>query len=131
MTQYKQYGVELPDEEENASQDSDAIPSHQLISNPEQTLKYATELQWRMALPISTLLLAVLAQLLSRVAPRQGRFQQLIPAILIYVVYANMMFVGRSWMAHEQTPEWLGLWWIHGMLLLFILFLGFRQRQVR
>ena len=131
VTQYKQYGVELPDEDDNLSQDSDAIPSQQLISNPAKQLKYATELQWRMALPISALLLAILAQLLSRVATRQGRFQQLIPAILIYVVYANMMFVGRSWMSHGKTPEWLGLWWIHGLLLLFIIFLGFKQRRVR
>ncbi|MES2205019.1 MAG: LPS export ABC transporter permease LptF [Pseudomonadota bacterium] len=131
VTHYKQYGVELPDEEESVSQDSDAISSQQLISNFEHELRYATELQWRMALPISTILLAILAQLLSRVAPRQGRFQQIIPAILIYVVYANMMFVGRTWMSHGKTPEWLGLWWIHGLLVMFILFLSFRQRRVQ
>lgn len=130
VTQYKQYGVELPEEEETLSNDSDAISSQQLIQNPKHQLRYATELQWRMALPISAILLAVLAQLLSRVAPRQGRFQQLIPAILIYVVYANMMFVGRSWMSHGKTPEWLGLWWIHGILILFLLFLSFKQRRV-
>lgn len=131
VTQYKQYGVELPDEDTNLSHDSDAIPSQELIRNSDHQLKYAVELQWRMALPISAILLAVLAQLLSRVAPRQGRFQQLIPAILIYVVYANMMFVGRSWMLHGKTPEWLGLWWVHGLLILWVLFLGFKQRRVR
>lgn len=131
VTQYKQYGVQLPDEDNTLSQDSDAIPSQKLIRNPNKELRYATELQWRMALPISVILLAILAQLLSRVAPRQGRFQQLFPAILIYIVYANMMFVGRNWMSHGKTPEWLGLWWIHGILLVFILFLGFRQRKVQ
>ena len=132
VTQYKQYGVELPQEEDNlVSQDSDALSSLQLMSNPKHQLRYATELQWRMALPISVILLAILAQVLSRVAPRQGRFHQIMPAILIYIVYANMIFIGRNWMYHGKTPEWIGLWWIHGALLLFIIFLGFRQRQVQ
>lgn len=131
VTQYKQYGVELPKEDDNfVSQDSDAIPSIQLLKNSQHDVRYATEFQWRLALPISAVLLAILAQLLSRVAPRQGRFQQLIPAILIYVVYANMIFVGRSWMFHSKTPEWLGLWWIHGVLMLLIFFLGYKQRRV-
>lgn len=131
VTAYKQYGVELPKEEDNfISQESDALPSMKLWQNPQHNLRYATELQWRMALPISAVLLAILAQLLSRVAPRQGRFQQLIPAILIYVVYANMIFVARNWMFHAKTPEWLGLWWIHGALIGLILFLGYKQRRV-
>lgn len=133
VTEYKQYGVELPqDDDENfASQDSDAISSAQLFKNPDHDLRYQVELQWRFALPISALLLAILAQLLSRVEPRHGRFQQLIPAILIYIVYANMIFIGRDWMRHGKTPEWLGLWWIHAILLLWILFLSMRQKRVR
>jgi len=132
VTQYKQYGIELPQEDDTlSSQDSDAIPSKLLFHNPKQERRYATELQWRMALPISVIVLAILAQLLSRVAPRQGRFQQLLPAILIYVVYANLMFIGRNWMYHKKTPIWLGLWWVHGLFILFILFLAFKQRRVR
>lgn len=133
VTKYKQYGVELPKEEDNnfISQDSDAISSWQLLKNPENSLRAKVEWQWRMALPISSVLLAILAQLLSRVEPRHGRFQQLIPAILIYIVYANMIFVARNWMYHEKTPAVIGLWWVHGALLLLILFLGYRERRVR
>jgi lipopolysaccharide export system permease protein len=131
VTQYQQYGVELPEDETLNSTDKDAIPSWQLIQNPQHQLRYAVELQWRMALPISVLLLAILGQLLSRVAPREGRFQRLMPALLIYIVYANMIFVGRSWMSHGQTPEIVGLWWIHGLMLLFIVFLVLKQKRVR
>lgn len=131
VTRYKEYGVQLPDEGEVLSNDTDAVPSVRLIQNIDHQLKYAAEFQWRLALPIATVLLAILAQLLSKVAPRQGRFQQLIPAILIYVVYANMMFVGRSWMSHGKTPEFLGLWWVHGLLILLILLLCLKQRRVK
>jgi lipopolysaccharide export system permease protein len=128
VTQYKQYAVALPQENETyISTDSDALPMLRLIRNPNHDLRYHTELEWRLALPISAILLAILAQLLSRVEPRHGRFQRLIPAILIYIVYANMLFVGRNWMYHAKTPEWLGIWWVHVGLILFILALGYKK----
>ncbi len=128
VTRYEQYGVQLPEDETFVSMDRDALSSWQLFKNPNHELRYSAELQWRIALPISVILLAILAQLLSRVAPRQGRFQRLMPALLIYIVYANMIFVGRSWMSHGQTPAYLGLWWIHGLMLLFIAILALRRR---
>lgn len=131
VTKYKQYGVELPEEETFVSQDRDALSSWQLILNTENQLRYKVELQWRMALPISVILLAIVAQLLSHVAPRQGRFQKLMPALLIYIVYANMIFVGKSWMSHGQTPSYLGLWWIHALMLAFIFLLVLTQKRAR
>lgn len=128
VTQYKQYAIALPQESDNyISTDSDALPTLQLIANPNHQLRYHTELEWRLGLPISAVLLAILAQFLSRVEPRHGRFQRLIPAILIYIVYANMLFVGRNWMYHAKTPEWLGIWWVHAALAVFILFLGYKK----
>lgn len=130
VTHYGHYAVALPEEEEHfTSNDSDALSSVALLTQASHILRYHVELEWRLALPISAVLLAVLAQLLSRVGPRQGRFQRLLPAILIYMVYANMMFVGRSWMYHAKTPEWLGLWWVHLALLCFIFFLAYKRKR--
>ena len=57
----------------------------------------AAELQWRFALPISVLMLALLAIPLSHVRPRQGRYSHILPAILIYIVYMNLLFIARNW----------------------------------
>jgi len=130
VSTYKQYGVELRGEENIVSTSKDELPTLALFKKARQDIRHAVEWQWRMALPISVLLLSITAQLLSRVAPRQGRFQRLMPALLIYIIYANLIFIGRSWMSHGQLPAWLGLWWVHGLLLLLILILAFKNRRV-
>lgn len=75
------------------------------------------ELQWRMAMPISTLFLALLAVVLSKTAPRQGRFSKLFVALLIYVIYNNLMGIARNWLEQGDMPTAVGLWWVHGLLL--------------
>lgn len=74
---------------------------------------YMSELQWRASMPISVIVLSFLAIPLSRVRPRIGRFRQILPALLIYVVYVNMLFVSRTWLEEGMIPFWIGLWWTH------------------
>ncbi|HHM04804.1 MAG TPA: LPS export ABC transporter permease LptF [Gammaproteobacteria bacterium] len=78
------------------------------------------ELHWRLAMPLSTLLLAALAVPLSRTHPRQGRFGRLFAAVLAYAVYTNALAVGRTWIEQGAVPVALGLWWAHGALLLWV-----------
>lgn len=73
----------------------------------------AAELQWRFSVPLMVLMLTLIAVPLSRVDPRSGKFAKLLPAILIYIVYANFMFVARNWLVQGKIPLWLGMWWIH------------------
>ncbi|HEY0635338.1 MAG TPA: LPS export ABC transporter permease LptF [Gammaproteobacteria bacterium] len=89
------------------------------------------ELQWRIAVPISTLLLALLAVPLSRTAPREGRFGRLIAGILLYIVYNNLLSVARSALGKGELSFWVGTWWVH--LLLVAVLLGFlwNQSQLR
>ncbi|HEY0722075.1 MAG TPA: LPS export ABC transporter permease LptF [Gammaproteobacteria bacterium] len=87
------------------------------------------ELQWRLAVPISTLLLALLAVPLSRTAPREGRFGRLLAGILLYIVYNNLLSVARSALGKGEVPFWVGTWWVH-LLLLAVLF-GFLWSQHR
>ncbi|MEJ2061402.1 MAG: LPS export ABC transporter permease LptF [Gammaproteobacteria bacterium] len=81
------------------------------------------ELQWRLAIPISTLILTLLALPLSYAAPRQGRFGKMALGILVYVIYANLILLSKSWIAHERMPEWVGIWWVHGVMFLLALLL--------
>jgi lipopolysaccharide export system permease protein len=84
-------------------------------------LAKAAELQWRFSVPLMVLILTLIAVPLSRVDPRSGKYAKLFPAILIYIIYANLLFVSRGWVASGKIPPWLGMWSFH---LVFVLLGG-------
>ncbi|MEQ1802160.1 MAG: LPS export ABC transporter permease LptF [Gammaproteobacteria bacterium] len=75
------------------------------------------ELHWRLGVPFTLLVLAVLAVPLARTEPRKGRFAGLASAVLVYLIYANLLAAGRGWIERGQVPEAAGLWWVHGLFL--------------
>lgn len=82
------------------------------------------ELQWRIALIIMTPLMAFLAVPLSRVNPRQGRFNRLVPALFLYLLYFGMIMTVRSWVADYQggvVPLYLNIAWVHLAALLVVI----------
>lgn len=81
------------------------------LNNPDKGK--AAELQWRLSVPLMVLTLTLVAVPLSRINPRSGKYAKLFPAIIIYIVYANLMFVGRNAVISGTIPQWVGLWWIH------------------
>jgi lipopolysaccharide export system permease protein len=77
---------------------------------------------WRMGLPLSALLLALLAIPLSFVNPRAGRSINLVLAFLIYMVYSNMLSISQAWVVQQKISLMQGMWAVHaGMALLLIL----------
>ncbi|MEJ2565073.1 MAG: LPS export ABC transporter permease LptF [Gammaproteobacteria bacterium] len=106
-----------------------ASPTPALWGNPGNYQK--AELQWRIAMPLATILLAALAVPLSRSGPRQGRFAKMFIAVVIYAIYVNFLAVARSWVERGVIPASLGLWWVHGALLTVILALAARQSGLR
>ncbi len=127
VVQFKKYAVRMPHIVMTSKhQEEESLPTLQLLENykiPEN----AAELQWRISLPISVLLLGLLAIPLSQTQPRHGRYSQLVPAILIYIIYVNMLFIGRSWVEQKILPIGLGLWWIHLIVFSLGLFLVMLQ----
>ncbi len=120
IIKFKQYRVRIDRVAPKFSRDSDAMTTMELLRAKPTNLEVKAEFQWRLSLPLSALLLALLALPLSRVNPRQGKYARMVPAILIYVVYANMMFVDLKWTNDGKVPLWLGLWWVHVALLILI-----------
>lgn len=102
-----------------------AIPSTELWNS--DSLADLAELHWRFAMPIATLLLPILGVMLSRTSPRQGRFAKLFMAIFIFVIYYNSLGVGMSWIERGKVPAMLGLWWVHGLMLMVIGLLAIRH----
>lgn len=90
---------------------------------------YVAEMQWRIALPISTLILALLAVLLSRASPRQGRYAKLFVAIIVFIIYDNGISVGNSWIERGVIPASVGLWWLHAFFAGLVVFLYYQQNH--
>lgn len=87
------------------------------------------ELHWRIAAPVSLLVLLVVAVPLARSSHRDSRFARLGLAILVYLLYSNLLGVGRSLLERGAVPGWLGIWWVH--LLPLALALGMLAVQLR
>jgi lipopolysaccharide export system permease protein len=75
------------------------------------------ELQWRISTPVLALVLMVLAVPLARLRPRQGRFGRIGIAILAYFVYSQLLAASRAWVESGVVPDYIGLWWVHGLAL--------------
>jgi lipopolysaccharide export system permease protein len=81
------------------------------------------ELQWQLAMPVSTILLALLALPLSRTDPRRGRSARLFLAILLYLIYRNLLGAAKEWVANGTVAPFPGVWAIHAGCLAVILVL--------
>ncbi|NTS75551.1 LPS export ABC transporter permease LptF [Catenovulum sp. SM1970] len=88
------------------------------------------ELQWRIALPLSVPLVALIAVPLARVQPRQGRLAKLAPAFLIYLAYFLLLMAGKSALADGKIPPTIGLWWVHTLVLIYGLYLLINERAL-
>jgi len=69
----------------------------------------------------------MLAVPLSRSPPRQGRYANLFIAVLIYIVYSNLLGVAQTWVEQGVVPGVFGLWWVHALLAILIWGLLARQ----
>ncbi len=85
------------------------------------------EIQWRISSAVMTVILGLLAMKLAHAGPRQGRYAGLLPAVLIYIVYSNLLGVTRAWVEKGEIVPWLGLIWVHLLMLLIWWLLSNRQ----
>jgi lipopolysaccharide export system permease protein len=95
------------------------------LQNP--TTWNISELEWRIGLPLSALILALMAIPLSFVNPRAGRSLNLITAIVIYMFYNNMISVTNSWVGYGKVSPALGLWGIHTLMALLMALLFYHR----
>jgi lipopolysaccharide export system permease protein len=103
-----------------------SLPTPALLANP--TDANLGELVWRIGIPLSALLLALLAVPMSFVNPRAGRSANLAFALLAYLVYYNLLSVAQARVAQGRLDFSLGVWLVHGVVLVALVLL-FAQRM--
>ena len=72
------------------------------------------ELQWRIAMPILPLVLALLALPMSRQSPRSSPAGHILVAVLAYLIVMNLLTLARSFIASGRLAAPIGMW---GVLL--------------
>jgi len=115
----------------------DSVPAKQAriwvrtMSTPElwrnPTSWNLAELEWRLGLPISAAILALLAIPLSYVNPRAGRSLNLILAIVLYMLYNNMISVTNTWVGQGKLSPGIGMWGIHAVILIITVLMFYRR----
>lgn len=123
---FERYAMRIePKEPKRESLPAKALDTQDLFANP--TPHNVAELHWRIALPVSVVLMALFAVPLAYVNPRSGRSWNLFFAVLAYAVYNNTLSVFQAWTSQGKMPLWVGLWPVHAAIALLLLALLFRQ----
>lgn len=132
-TTFDEYGILIEKETPNLLRVGanagyyEAIPTIDLFkiayANKELRKKYAAEIMFRISQPISALILLFIAILLSYVNPRASRSMNIITAILIFIIYHNLMGVFQSLIGTGKIPLWLGFWPLHLFFALSLMYL--------
>lgn len=105
-----------------------ALPSATLWQRGQQ--RDMAELQWRASAVLMTIILSLMAINLAKSVPRQGRYAGLFSAILLYIVYSNLLGVTRAWVSKGVIAPWLGAVWVH-LLMIAVLLVMFNWQKIR
>lgn len=120
MMEFERYGVLVSTQSAALIGDKSArsLPTQALLVDFNNFNK--GEFLWRIALPLMSLLLMLLAIPLSFVNPRGGRSANLLIALLLFVVYSNMVSVFQAAVVQQRLSLSMAWWPIHLLALLMI-----------
>ncbi|SMM98997.1 permease YjgP/YjgQ family protein [uncultured Candidatus Thioglobus sp.] len=95
--------------------------------NPEDQ----AELQWRLSQPLSVVILSLLAVLLGKTSPRDGKNLGVLLGLGIFILYNNALLIAKSALESGAIPAIIGLWWVHLLMsgLIFLLYV-YRHKKI-
>ena len=86
--------------------------------NPNAANPNRAELLWRVGLPLMALGLVLIAIPLAYVNPRLGSYTAMFYAVLIYLIYSNLLNLTQNFVAQGKVNVFIGVWPIHLLALL-------------
>jgi lipopolysaccharide export system permease protein len=112
VVEFSKYYIQIEDQEvQHRRRKLSAVPTLALFSST--MAEYKAAIHWRLAFPISCILLTLIAVPLSSVNPRQGKFGKMLPALMLFLGYFLLLISMRSALESGVLPSKLGLWPIH------------------
>jgi lipopolysaccharide export system permease protein len=85
------------------------------------------ELMWRIGVPVSALILALLAIPMSFVNPRAGRSVSLLLGLLTFLVYSNLLSLSQARIAQGKLAFSVGAWLVHAVMAAVLLALFYQR----
>jgi lipopolysaccharide export system permease protein len=126
---FERYGMKVETRGSQTEETSTkAMSTWGLILTPSNS--HLAELLWRVGLPISAFVLALLAIPLSFVNPRASRSVNLLFALFTYMVYANVLSIVQAWVSQGRIGFNSGWWIVHAGMLCVLAFLFYRRIRV-
>ncbi len=105
-----------------------ALPTPALLVTDDRVDR--AELFWRISVPISALVLTLLAVPLAYVNPRMGRSFNFFAAMFLYMLYSNCLNIVQSLIAQGRLDFWAGLVLPHVIALAVVVVLFRHQLSV-
>ena len=128
-TEFERYAIRVETKEvARVPEDTDAKSTQDLLNTTSSADK--AELQWRLAIPLSALILVLLAIPLSFVDPRAGRSLNLIFALVIYLIYNNILSIFQAWVTQGRLNASIGLWPVHAFFALMVFYMFYRRNHL-
>jgi lipopolysaccharide export system permease protein len=106
---------------------SDQMTPQRLLKS--RKMRHRIEIRWRVAIPVVLLVLALLAVPLAYIAPRQGRYGKVGHALLVFIVYLNLMAFTRAQIEDKVIPVAVNFWWVHLLFLILTIALIYRRNH--
>lgn len=129
IVHFREYGMRI--EIDNAAagvSDVGMLSTAALLASDQSAA--AAEFQVRVSVPLSILILTLLALPLGRLPPRAGRYGRIIAGVLLYAVYFNLLHITTVWVETGALPAVIGAWSVHLAMLLLAIGLILREQGV-
>jgi lipopolysaccharide export system permease protein len=129
IIEFEKYGLRIEANESKEYQPSVKSQSTGKLFG-ENSAEARAELIWRIGLPLSALVLSLLAIPMSFVNPRAGRSLNLMVAAMLYMLYSNMLSITQAWVAQEKIGPLLGMSAVHVVMLALTVALFYMRLSV-
>ncbi|HED19672.1 MAG TPA: LptF/LptG family permease, partial [Gammaproteobacteria bacterium] len=123
---YREYALHLQTTAVGHEKKWDEISMQALWATPGP--RASAELHKRLSRPVTVLVLALIAIPLARFRPATSPVYPLWLGVLVFALYFNLLGTGQLWIEQGRVPGWLGLWWVHGLLLAPLLVWAWKRR---
>ena len=120
VTRFKEHGIRLTDHALLSANRRHKERSTMELWQSWESYDVA-ELEGRVSTIILSIMLAVLALPLSKTSARQGRYTKLGLALMIYIIYTNLLNASGVWVERGKISYSLGFWWVHVVMLLVVI----------
>ena len=129
IVEYARYAVRLETKESRGLAPTPrTMPTLDLLQV--DTPQHRAELLYRVSLPFSAIVLALLAIPLSFTNPRAGRSANMLFAILVYLIYNNLVTISQGWVASGKVSFAVGVLAVHLLMLCLLPALFYRRIAV-